>query len=123
VADVQSKASTSLAETAPLPAAPAAGAAPRAALTVRGGDGSGQVYPLDGRLITLGRGSDADIRLADTGISRRHVQLRWDGNSYVLEDLRSSNGSFVNGDLVHATSLRPGDIVKVGNTSLEFSLL
>jgi class 3 adenylate cyclase/HAMP domain-containing protein len=123
VANAQPVLPTPLAEAGPLPAATGAGRRPRAALTLRGGDEAGQAYLLDGHPITLGRGSDADIQLDDHEISRCHAQLHWDGSTYLLEDLRSSNGTFVNGELVQTTALRPGDVIRVGNVSLEFSLL
>jgi pSer/pThr/pTyr-binding forkhead associated (FHA) protein len=68
---------------------------------------------------TIGRGTGADVVIPDQAVSRVHATVRVDGQTLVLEDLGSSNGTLVNGDEIHAPCrLAPGDIVTVGATEL-----
>lgn len=71
----------------------------------------------------IGRGLDADIRLEDEGVSRRHARVvaSHDGDP-VIEDLGSSNGTFVNGQAIERQVLRDGDKIQIGSVSiLKFS--
>lgn len=70
--------------------------------------------------ITIGRGADASLRLPDTGVSRRHAQLRRHGDGYVLVDLGSTNGTLVNGRNVTEHQLRNGDRIEIGETTLVY---
>jgi predicted component of type VI protein secretion system len=84
-------------------------------LVMRSGPSVGKVYPLDKNEIFLGRDLNNDIVINDPEISRRHSRLFLQGNSYVLEDLGSTNGTFVNGQrLMGPHVLRPGDVVTFG---------
>jgi Inner membrane component of T3SS, cytoplasmic domain len=68
----------------------------------------------------VGRGTDADLQLLDQGISRRHLDIQYDGNSATAYDLGSTNGTSVNGHEVGSQLLRHGDVVRVGHTRLVF---
>lgn len=71
----------------------------------------------------LGRGSDADLRIRDRTASRRHARLIASGGGYVLEDLGSPNGVFVNGESVQgAQALESGDVIELGRTLLRLYL-
>tara|TARA_R110002096_G_scaffold97854_2_gene218100 strand:+ start:1207 stop:2142 length:936 start_codon:yes stop_codon:yes gene_type:complete len=74
--------------------------------------------------ITLGRSPEADIQVVDTGISRTHIRMRFDGSSVEVEDLNSANGTYVNGTkLTGKIVIRNGDQVSIGvSTVLKFSL-
>ncbi|MBK8479776.1 MAG: protein kinase [Proteobacteria bacterium] len=77
-----------------------------------------EVHPLHDEL-TLGRAGD--LALADARVSRRHARVRFNGSCYLLEDLGSANGTFLNGERIKsATPLKPGDRVRIGNTELIF---
>jgi hypothetical protein len=80
-----------------------------------------RVYVLDERGRRLGRALDNDIVLDDAAVSRQHCRVYWAGGAYALEDLGSSNGTYVNGALVQGASLRSGDLVEVGDLVFEFS--
>jgi len=70
--------------------------------------------------LTVGRGRDADLVLADELVSRRHARVRRSGAGAVVEDLGSRNGTFVNGDQIHGPAyLDPGDQLQLGVTLLE----
>ncbi|MEP7178411.1 MAG: FHA domain-containing protein, partial [Pseudonocardiales bacterium] len=68
----------------------------------------------------VGRGTDADLQLLDQGISRRHLDIQFDGNFATAYDLGSTNGTSVNGHEVGSQLLRHGDVVRVGHTRLVF---
>ncbi|MGW4462160.1 FhaA domain-containing protein [Micromonospora sp. NPDC004704] len=82
--------------------------------------GDGRSYPLQMGSTVIGRGDQANLRLPDVGISRRHARLDFDGAQVVLTDLGSTNGTMVNGQRVSAVALNPGDMVQLGTTTLTF---
>ena len=83
-------------------------------------DGSHRSYQLTLGSNVVGRGQDAQFRLPDTGVSRRHLEITWDGQVAVLADLGSTNGTTVNGSPVQTWQLANGDVVRVGHSSLAF---
>ena len=87
-------------------------------LVVRRGPTPSQTWDLDGELITVGRDVSNDIVVNDAESSRQHLRLRRRrGGGYVLEDLGSTNGTFVNGQrLSGARSLHNGDMLGLGET-------
>ncbi len=102
----------------PQPAHPASG--PR--LTLRGPGGEATEYPL-GQSNVLGRSTTASVRLFDREVSRKHSQIDREGEEYVLRDLGSSNGTFLNGKRIYAPSkLKDGDEVMIGTSRMEFRL-
>jgi ATP-binding cassette, subfamily B, bacterial len=96
--------------------------APRAILTVREGPDAGRNYVLDGRVTTLGRGTDSHICLPDNTVSRRHCQVYWGERAYVVQDLGSSNGTYLNGERVEASFLRSGDTIQIGDQVLVITI-
>jgi hypothetical protein len=68
----------------------------------------------------IGRGADADVRLHDTGVSRAHLELRIEGSDVRLADMRSTNGTLLNGQRVRAAVLSDGDRIEVGATPMVF---
>lgn len=81
-------------------------------------------YTLNQELVVLGRGSEADLRLSDTGVSRRHGEIRQIGEGeHAYRDLGSTNGSKVNGKAstpAHPVRLRDGDRIELGKSSLVY---
>lgn len=75
---------------------------------------------LRGDVTVIGRGSDADLRLSDTGISRHHAEVRREGDDVVFVDLGSTNGSTVNGRAAERVRLSPGDRIQLGRTTIVF---
>jgi FHA domain-containing protein len=90
------------------------------AATLQLDDGSNRNYSLKQGGNVVGRGQDADFRLPDTGVSRRHLEITWDGQSATLADLGSTNGTTVNGTPVQTWQLADGDVVRIGHSSLVF---
>jgi diguanylate cyclase (GGDEF)-like protein len=97
----------------------------RALLTILVGLNAGQVFTLDRDESFLGRGRDAEVRIDDVGVSRRHARIvRTEGRRYVVEDLGSANGVLVNGVRVERADLTDGDRLQVGPALvLRFSLI
>src|SRR5687767_10396260 len=93
---------------------------PGGARNVRLVSGDGRTYPLAIGQTVIGRGDQANMRLPDVGISRRHARLDFDGAQVVLTDLGSTNGTMVNGQRVSAVALNPGDMIQLGTTTLTF---
>ena len=79
----------------------------------------GQAYPLVRAITVLGRGTDADIRVEDPGVSRKHCEIVV-GAPAIVRDLKSTNGTFVNGQRVEEVALEDGSVVKIGGTSLVY---
>jgi pSer/pThr/pTyr-binding forkhead associated (FHA) protein len=92
---------------------------PELSLEIVEGAGAGAMVALGGAL-TVGRGRDADLVLADELVSRHHAQITPSGSGAVVEDLGSRNGTFVNGEVIHGpTRLNPGDQLQLGVTLVE----
>lgn len=96
----------------------------RALLTVYTGANAGQVFAIDKDPTFIGRGREAHIRIEDGGISRSHAKItRGESGAYVVTDLGSRNGTFVNAKQVDEASLSPGDRLQFGpNIVCAFSL-
>jgi hypothetical protein len=62
----------------------------------------------------IGRDADCDVRIDDPSISKRHCRLDCNGNHFVIRDLGSTNGTFVNNEPVKRTSFDPGDVLRIG---------
>lgn len=94
----------------------------RESLQVITGAASGTDIPLNGDFI-VGRGETGSGNLADdTEISRRHARFRRENGHFVVEDLGSTNGTYVNGRRVSGpTVLAPGDEIKLGKTLVKFN--
>ena len=79
------------------------------------GTPSSQEFELTLSEIIIGRDSSADLTLPSPGVSRRHARLIREGNGYILEDLGSSNGTYLNGQrLIERRSLKSGDQIQLG---------
>jgi pSer/pThr/pTyr-binding forkhead associated (FHA) protein len=84
-------------------------------LIMRSGPTPGAAFMLEGDQITIGRDPNNEITINDAEISRRHARLTYQGGKYILEDLGSTNGTFVNGQrLAGPRVLKPGEVVSFG---------
>src|SRR5699024_725047 len=81
-------------------------------------DGSGRTFRLQRGSNLLGRGQDAAFRLPDTGVSRQHADVRFDGREALLSDLGSTNGTTVNGGPIQDWQLADGDVIRVGHSEI-----
>jgi signal transduction histidine kinase len=94
-----------------------------ASLFVIKGQDQGNRFELEAPIIGLGRDISNPIRLNDTEVSRQHAELRQDGvdNHHVLIDLDSSNGTYVNSELIESRALSSGDRVQIGRTLMIYT--
>ncbi|MGH2675095.1 MAG: FhaA domain-containing protein, partial [Actinomycetota bacterium] len=96
-------------------AAPAVGGRATLVLT-----GDGQEWTLDRERSVIGRLSGSEIEIEDPGASRRHAEIRRQGEEYVVVDLGSTNGTLVNDSPISEATLEDGDRITIGRTVLEF---
>jgi len=102
-------------------AAPASAPGDGPRLILKGAGGPAE-FPL-GDANVLGRSTQATVRLADREVSRKHSQIDREGQDFVLRDLGSSNGTFLNGKRIFGpTRLSDGDEVLIGISRMEFRL-
>ena len=92
-----------------------------ASLFVIQGADQGKRFDLKSTPLALGRDNSNPIRLHDTEISRRHAEVRQADDGYLIVDLRSANGTYVNGKAVTQAPLRSGDRLQLGQTVMLFS--
>jgi hypothetical protein len=83
-------------------------------------DIDGQRYLLTGPVTVIGRGSEADIVVDDSGVSRRHLEIRVTPAGVIATDLGSTNGTFVEGHRIDAATLVDGNTVTLGRTRIMF---
>ncbi|MGY1750998.1 FhaA domain-containing protein [Modestobacter sp. SYSU DS0511] len=105
---------------APGPDAGAVGLAGQRTSHVLVVDGPGTKHVLEQGSNVLGRGTDADVRLPDTGVSRKHADVQLTGNRVAVEDLGSTNGTLVNGRRVTRQELADGDVIRIGHSVLVY---
>lgn len=87
-------------------------------------DIDGQRYSLNAASIVLGRSSEADILIDDTGVSRKHLEIRSSDGVSTAVDLGSTNGSYVDGHRVQRTAaLHDGSSITMGRTQITFRIL
>jgi pSer/pThr/pTyr-binding forkhead associated (FHA) protein len=91
-------------------------------LVVRRGPNAGSTYVLDRVSTTAGRHPDSDIFLDDITVSRRHAVFERREGGYVLRDVGSLNGTYVNRERVDERPLRSGDELQIGRYVLTFLL-
>lgn len=83
----------------------------------------GRWFPLVDGDNDIGRSEDVAVRIRDRAVSRRHARLRCTPEGYVLEDLRSPNGVYINGErLGGVQALEPGDVLELGHTVLRLNI-
>lgn len=80
----------------------------------------GRHSALENSSVLIGRSPEANIQLSDSSVSRRHAEIRPDGEHYVIVDLGSTNGTRVNGTAISQQRLRNGDQILVGDCALRF---
>jgi signal transduction histidine kinase/pSer/pThr/pTyr-binding forkhead associated (FHA) protein len=99
----------------------AAGVAPAMYLIVTGEVGGDRAFALEKQVVTIGRASDRDVVINDRRVSSHHAELRRAGKTWIIFDLASTNGTFVNGARTTEAVLSVGDEITVGSTLLVFS--
>jgi Protein of unknown function (DUF3662)/FHA domain len=93
--------------------------APASLVLVQGGQPI-RTWPLAASELTIGRAEQSDIPLADPGVSRNHARVVREGDDFIVEDLRSTNGTQVNGQPIRRRRLANGDLLKLASSTLQF---
>jgi hypothetical protein len=94
---------------------------PEAYLVVTTETGQREVHRIERPSMTLGRGAESDLVLTNPRVSRRHAQLTWDGERFLVQDLGSKNGTRINGTPVAAPMpIADGDTLELADSRLEF---
>jgi pSer/pThr/pTyr-binding forkhead associated (FHA) protein len=95
---------------------------PGAHVVVLRGFYEGLELAIDAEWLVIGRGSDAHWCLSELTLSRQHAAFGWDGESFFVQDLDSTNGIFVNRARETRVRLRDGDEVQIGKLCLRVAL-
>lgn len=86
-------------------------------------DVNGVRHPLNPPGLVVGRGDDADLRINDPGVSRRHIEFKVEGQRLSVHDLGSTNGMLVDGNKAQQATLYNGSSIRIGNTTMTVSLV
>ncbi len=105
---------------APVPSRPPVPPPAPASLQLRQGQAQPRWVELRWTVTTIGRERHNHMVVDDPLVSRRHCQIRRGDGEFILEDLGSVNGTFVNGQRIHRHVLRSGDVIRLGRTELTF---
>lgn len=109
-------------ESGPVPVVSRA-ATTTARLKIESGTLAGDSYDLEVGATVIGRGLKADLRLDDVGLSRTHARIvRAADGTCKIEDLRSTNGTFVNDHRVDVEALRDGDVIRLAGVTIRYAL-
>lgn len=88
-------------------------------LIIEPDDGERAVVPLKRETYAIGREEGNQFRLTDRNVSRTHAELRLEGDAYVIEDLDSFNGTYINGQRIEEPRVvRPGDVIQIADYAL-----
>lgn len=111
-------------EAQPAPVGPTAAVAPAAypSLVIRSGVHAGKIVPLLPMTMSIGREHDNNVELKDPEVARYHARVLYADGRYMVEDLESSTGTWVNGERQTRVVLNDGDVVRIGATELVFEL-
>lgn len=89
-------------------------------LVILRGRRKGKDFRIDKEVSVLGRDGTCDYPIEDELVSRQHVRIRMEGGKFVLFDLGSGNGTYVNGEAVQKADLQDGDVIKIGESLILF---
>jgi pSer/pThr/pTyr-binding forkhead associated (FHA) protein len=92
----------------------------QAILVIHPQSGEARVHTISREQTLIGRGAHSEITLQDTGTSREHAVITWDGDHYTIEDLQSTNGTKVNERRIRSAKLEANDRIQIGRTTLVF---
>jgi pSer/pThr/pTyr-binding forkhead associated (FHA) protein len=81
-----------------------------------------QAWEIADHPLMVGRSPNADVKIEDDGLSRRHFMILHEGNDYLIKDLGSRNGTWVGGDRAFIARLRHDDFIQAGRTRFRFNL-
>ena len=77
-------------------------------------------YPINNKTILIGRSVTCEVFIDNLAVSRVHAEITHDGDKFIISDLNSGNGTYVNGICIATKDLKNGDLIRVGKHVLEF---
>src|SRR3974390_2411377 len=83
---------------------------------------TGRTYDLKVEKTTVGRVEDNVFQIAESSVSSHHCEILLRGNDVVVHDLNSTNGTFINGEKVSESPLKPGQILRLGQIEMRLAL-
>ncbi len=86
-------------------------------------DHNGKRFLLTGARTSIGRDSSADIQIEDSGMSRKHFEILWDGTKAGVRDLGSTNGTKLNGKSISESPLQNDDVISAGRSEFVFRVV
>lgn len=99
------------------------GSCPVGSLFLTHGPLAGREVPLTRETFFIGRGRNNNLELLDKSVSRKHAVINLLGGEYTISDLNSLKGIYVNGKKVEEAVLRPGDVINIGESRMQFRML
>lgn len=94
----------------------------RARLIIRTGPNAGQTVTITENNYQIGRNRQCNLVLSDSAVSRLHAALRYHNDGYYLQDAQSTGGTYVNNARINAIRIKPGDVIRIGNTEMIFEV-
>src|SRR6266567_4708326 len=79
---------------------------------------TGRTYELKVEKTTVGRVEDNAFQIPETSVSSHHAEIHLRGNEVLIKDLNSTNGTFINGEKISETVLKPGQILRLGQIEM-----
>ncbi|MBC7254074.1 MAG: FHA domain-containing protein [Actinobacteria bacterium] len=89
-------------------------------LVIKKGPDAGMNFTLQSEVTVIGRHPESDIFLDDITVSRRHAEIRKEGEGYVITDTGSLNGTYLNRERIESAMLSSGDEIQIGKFKLLF---
>jgi transcriptional regulator with GAF, ATPase, and Fis domain len=83
-------------------------------------DGAGKSFPITDTTLKIGKSPDNDVVIDSPTVSRNHLVIRRQGDRFLVEDLQSTNGSFIDGAQIREAYLKPGQLLELGDVQLRF---
>jgi pSer/pThr/pTyr-binding forkhead associated (FHA) protein len=94
----------------------------QASVTILEGQAAGMEYPIKKTYAVIGRSRDSAVPLKDPLVSRKHAAIMFNDNAFILKDLDSTNGTYMQGAYIRQKKLAHGDKFRIGKTILQFIL-
>ncbi len=93
---------------------------PLGKLIITYGDHPGREYRLGPKTVLIGREDQCDITINDSSVSRKHASVERKDGRFILQDLKSTNGTLINGESIDVYVLSHGDKIRIGRTVFQF---
>jgi hypothetical protein len=83
-------------------------------------DGVGKSFPITDSSLKIGKATDNDVVIDSPTVSRNHIVIQRQGDRFLVQDLQSTNGTFIDGAQIREAYLKPGQLLELGDVQLRF---